>query len=109
VAGERVTVGAFGEAVAARFLSDHGLNIVARNVVVDGRGEIDLIADDRGRRVVVEVRTITGDADPIDAVRVAKRRRVRHLAGAVRAGRVDFVGVGLRPDHVLIHWVPGCG
>jgi Holliday junction resolvase-like predicted endonuclease len=73
--------------------------------VVDG-GEIDLIAYDHGQRVVVEVRTVTGGIDPIDAIGMAKRRRVRHLAGAAR---VDFVGVRLGTDDVLVHWVPGCG
>jgi putative endonuclease len=82
--------------------------VVARNLQV-GRGEIDLLAIDGRDRVVVEVRTITGDGDPIDAVDEFKRRQVRSLAGKVRATRVDFVGVGFRPDGVVIHWVPGCG
>jgi Holliday junction resolvase-like predicted endonuclease len=81
---------------------------VARNVDV-GRGEIDLIAVDHGQRVVVEVRTVTGEGDPIDAVGHSKRRRVRRLAGSIGAARVDFVGVRLGVDDVLVHWVPGCG
>jgi putative endonuclease len=92
--------------VASRFLSDHGLEIVARNVGV-GRGEVDLLAIDRGTRVVVEVRTVTGPGDPIDAVGPAKRRRVTVLAGRIGAGRVDFIGVGLAPAGVVVHWVPG--
>lgn len=106
-------MGALGETVAARFLRSHGLQVVARNVEIDRvdsiRGEIDLIATDDGARVVVEVRTVTAEGDPIDAVGAAKRHRVRALAGSVGASRVDFVGVRLGADDVLVHWVPGCG
>jgi putative endonuclease len=82
------------------------VQIAARNVQIE-RGEIDLIATDGREMVVIEVRTITAEGDPIDAVSPAKRRRV--LAGAVGASRVDFVGVRLGADDVLVHWVPGCG
>jgi putative endonuclease len=84
------------------------VQIAARNVEIE-RGEIDLIATDGREMVVIEVRTITAEGDPVDAVSPAKRRRVRALAGAVGASRVDFVGVRLGADDVLVHWVPGCG
>lgn len=71
------------------------------------RGEIDLLADDRGARVVIEVRTTRGAGDPIDAVNDSKRRRVRSLASQLGASRVDFLGVALRQDAVEFHWVPG--
>jgi putative endonuclease len=100
-------VGEIGEGIAARFLADHGLKVVARNVEVDG-GELDLLAVDHGTRVAVEVRTVTSGDDPIDAVGPMKRRRVRSLAARVRASRVDFLGVRLDGDGVTIHWVPGC-
>ncbi len=58
---------------------------------------------------MVEVRTVTRYGDPIDAVGQSKRRRVRQLAGAARGSRVDFVGVRIGVDDVLVHWVPGCG
>ena len=101
-------MGKLGERIAARFLTDHGLDVVAHNIEV-GRGELDLLALDGGVRVVVEVRTITGGADPIDAVGPGKRRRVRQLAGRLRAGRVDYVGIRIGGEDVVVHWVPGCG
>ena len=101
-------MGRAGELIAARFLEDHGLIVVAENVDVDG-GELDLLALDSGTRVVVEVRTITGAGDPVDAVDPAKRRRVRRLASRTGAGRVDFLGVRFGNDDVVVHWVPGCG
>ena len=97
-----------GEWIAARFLTEHGLDVIARNVEVD-EGELDLVARDRRARVVIEVRTVTTGGDPIDAVGESKRHRVRTLAGKVGASRVDFVGVGLGRDAVVVHWVPGCG
>ena len=97
-----------GERIAATFLTSHGLEVIGRNVEVGG-GEIDLLAMDRGRRIAVEVRAITADRDPIDAIGPGKRRRVTRLAGAVGAHRVDFVGVRIGPDDVVVHWVPGCG
>ncbi|HEU5112842.1 MAG TPA: YraN family protein [Acidimicrobiia bacterium] len=97
-----------GERIAAMFLTRHGLEIIGRNVEV-GRGEIDLLAMDRGRHVAVEVRATTADRDPIDAIGPQKRRRVTRLAGAVGAHRVDFLGVRIGSDDVVVHWVPGCG
>lgn len=80
--------------------------MVAANVPVD-RGEIDILALDRGEKVAIEVRTITGEGEPIDAADPAKRRTVHRLARHAGATRVDFVGVRLGPDAVVFHWVPG--
>ncbi|HWL50249.1 MAG TPA: YraN family protein [Acidimicrobiia bacterium] len=97
-----------GERIAAKFLTSHGLEVIGRNVDV-GRGELDLLALDQGERVVVEVRAVTSDRDPIDAIGPGKRRRVTRLAGAVGASRVDFLGVRIGAGDVVVHWVPGCG
>lgn len=97
-----------GERLAAVFLRRHGLSVLGRNLEVDG-GEIDLLADDGGRRVVVEVRTITGDHDPLAAYGPEKRRRVARLAGRVGADRVDLVAVRLTPSAAEVRWVRGAG
>ncbi len=81
------------------------MRVLATNIT-SPEGEIDLLMDDHGTRVVVEVRTVTGSGDPIDAVGRGKRERVSRLARRLRAGRVDFVGVAIRPDVLDIHWVP---
>lgn len=83
------------------------MTVVAANVEV-GRGELDLLAVDGMTRVAVEVRTTTGEGDPIDAVDPLKRRQVAMLSARIGAGRVDFVGVGIGPDGAVVHWVPGC-
>ncbi|HZD22680.1 MAG TPA: YraN family protein [Acidimicrobiia bacterium] len=95
-----------GERFAAGWLVERGLAIERRNVVVDD-GEIDIIARDGPTRVAVEVRTVTGPGDPIDAVDWSKRHRVSGLASSVGASRVDFVGIGFRDWGVEVHWVPG--
>jgi Holliday junction resolvase-like predicted endonuclease len=65
------------------------------------------VAEDRGQKVAIEVRTIRGGSEPIDAIDPAKRRKVRRLAHQTGASRVDFVGIRLESDAVVVHWVPG--
>lgn len=79
---------------------------MAANVVVPS-GEVDLLALDSGERVAVEVRTVTGGVDPIDAVDEQKRRHVSRIARSAGAGRIDFVGIRLDRSGVEVHWVPG--
>ena len=99
-------MGTAGERLAAWWLAEQGLTLLAQNVEVDG-GEIDLLMADGTRTVAVEVRAVTRDGDPIDAVDEAKRSHVRRLAGKTGVSRVDFVGVGFRPWGVEVHWLPG--
>lgn len=101
-------MGAAGEALAAWFLVEHGLDVVDTNIAV-GRGEVDILARDGSQQVVVEVRTRTAGGDPIDAADHEKRRQVRRLAAQIGARRVDFLGVRLASRHFEVHWVPGQG
>ena len=58
--GHRHHIAAWGEDVAARYVTSLGWRMVARNWVTD-IGEADIIAlDDEGWAVLVEVRTRTG-------------------------------------------------
>ena len=73
--------GQAAEALAAAYLQAHGLGILARNVRFRG-GEVDLIADDGGCIVFVEVRLrqdsrFGGAAASITA---AKQQRIRRAA-----------------------------
>lgn len=92
--------------MAAAFLARHGLLIVGRNVEVD-RGELDLLALDRDRRVVVEVRSVTGREDPLGAFGPAKASQVSRLARRVGALRIDLVAVHLDDDAAELRWVKG--
>lgn len=80
--------------------------IEARNLRA-ATGEVDIVARDGAARVVVEVRTISGPGDPIDAVDTKKRHRVRRLGAQMRADRTDFLGIAIRDGWVDVHWVPG--
>ena len=105
-------VGRYGEKVAARYLDDHGIEVVERNWRCR-YGEIDIVAHDRAadELIFVEVKTRrgTGYGHPAEAVTAVKLSRLRRLAGvwlrahAVRARgiRIDVVAVQLsagRPE-----------
>lgn len=92
--------------MAAAFLARHGIRIVGRNVDI-GRGELDLLALDGGRRVVVEVRSVTGREDPLGAFGYHKAAQVSRLAGRVGAHRVDLVAVHLDDEAAELRWVKG--
>ena len=68
---------------------------------------MDLIGFDGSEKVVVEVRSVTGPNDPIDAVGDAKRRQVISLSRKLGASRVDFLGIRFGDTHVDFHWIPG--
>ena len=52
---KRADVGAWGEAIAARYLAEHGFVIRERNWRA-GHGELDIVAERAGEIVFVEVR-----------------------------------------------------
>ena len=82
------------------------MRVSARNLVLED-GEIDIVARDGSQLVAVEVRTITGGGDPIDAIDGRKRLRVRRLGARIGASRVDFIGIAIGTDGIEVHWVPG--
>lgn len=108
------STGALGEDVACAHLRRAGLEVLARNWRVargDLRGELDVVALDRGAStlVVVEVKTRRhpGRGGPLGAVSPDKLRRLRRLAAAMlhdldlpptRHVRIDVIGVVLDDD-----------
>jgi len=92
-----------GEDEAARFLESHGLSLLARNVRVGG-GELDLVAEDGGTVVFVEVkwRRDASRGAPAEAVTPLKRRKLLSAArgwlaenpsSAPREVRFDVVAI----------------
>lgn len=100
----RQEVGVAGERLAAAFLARHGLEVVARNVSIDD-GEVDILALEAGQRVVVEVRSITGSGEPLDAYGQEKAAQVGRLARLLGADRVDLVALRLGEEAAEIRWV----
>ncbi len=106
----RPGLGRQAEALAAARLEAEGLRVVARNWRITGRegGEIDIVADDHGTCVFVEVRSRTGEGQghPLEAITPHKRAQVIRAARLflateqpVAAGyRFDVVAVTFWPD-----------
>ena len=114
-ARQRSALGAYGEALAARHLTEQGMVVLDRNWRCD-LGEIDLVLRDGRVLVVCEVKTRSSLAfgAPLEAVTERKAARLRRLAARWLADhdvhpeevRIDLVGVlvtgGTPPsvDHV---------
>jgi len=118
-AAERISLGRYGEALAARRLVDDGMVLLDRNWRCPA-GEIDLVLRDGDTLVVCEVKTrrTLAQGHPFEAVTPKKANRLRRLAAAwlsdhdVHAAdvRIDMVGI-VRPargDAVVEH-VRGIG
>ena len=96
------SLGAFGEAYAARHLAASGMVVLDRNWRC-AAGEIDLVLRDGRVLVVCEVKTRTSTAfgSPLEAVGASKAERLRRLAAAwldehhvhPPEVRIDLVGV----------------
>ena len=103
---ERAELGRWGEDLAARELKRRKYKIVERNVRV-GRGELDIVATDRGETVFVEVKTRRDQAfgGARAALTHTKARQLERLAQTYlrqhadrnAAYRVDVVAIDVDP------------
>lgn len=80
----RPALGRLGERLAREHLERAGYRVLASNFRCR-RGELDLVVADRAAIVFCEVKTrvaggMRGPAGPLDAIGLAKRRRLRLLA-----------------------------
>ncbi len=101
-ARQRSTLGAYGEALATRYLRETGMTVLDRNWRCE-LGEIDLVLREGSALVVCEVKTRSSLAfgAPIEAVTRQKAARLRRLAARWLAEhdlhppevRIDLVGV----------------
>ncbi|MEA3509875.1 MAG: YraN family protein [Actinomycetota bacterium] len=105
----RMSVGAVGELVAARFLERRRVVIVDRNVRV-GRDEIDLIVRIDDRLAAVEVKTGLGAGTrPWENFDDEKNDRIRRAVGVLSIRRIDLIAVVLTTDGAAVRWLPGVG
>jgi len=107
----RAVLGRRGEDVATAHLEHRGLVVLARNWRCR-EGELDLVAADRERLVVAEVKTRsgTGFGVPAEAVTAVKAARIRRLAQRWLAARHAAGGSGfaeVRFDVLAVLLVPG--
>jgi putative endonuclease len=100
-------LGAHGEGLAARWYTDRGYRILARNWR-GAAGELDLVLGQNGLVVFCEVKTRTSDAfgTGVEAVTATKQARLRRLAAAWLAANRTVVGPDppdVRFDVVAVH------
>jgi putative endonuclease len=93
------------EDLAAAFLQAAGFRIVARNWRRHGpdAGELDIVADDRGTCVFVEVRSRTGEdqGHPLEAITPHKQARVIRVARSYLAAETPAAS-GYRFDVIAV-------
>jgi putative endonuclease len=102
---DKPLLGQLGEALAVEYLKLRGYMVIERNYRAPS-GEIDIVADDHGVLVFVEVRTKTSEefGRPLETIGALKRMHVSRAAceylaerGVSRASvRFDAIGVLLR-------------
>lgn len=108
-AGERrlALLGRRGEDLAAEYLTNAGLVVLSRNWRCR-EGELDLVATDRERLIVCEVKTRsgTGYGEPSEGVTPTKAARIRRITAAwLRVHRVGWCEV--RFDILAVLCPPG--
>ena len=112
-------LGRQGEELAAAYLAQAGLTILARNWRC-AQGEIDIVAVDGEALVICEVKTRSGVTfgTPLEAVTRQKAYRLRRLAALYlrthqilyEQVRIDVIGVLRSPaGHFTIEHVRGLG
>lgn len=113
----RQALGRRGEAAARRFLEERGYRIVQANWRCT-LGEVDLIAEEGGDLVFIEVKTraSAGCGTPAEAVDRRKLERLRRVTEAYLAGegcdravRLDIVTVTVAGDRQDIEVIRGAG
>lgn len=109
MSGARHGLGKRGEDIAVAHLERQGYVIRQRNYRVPLLGEIDIVAEESGQLVFVEVRTRRGRSygTPEESITVAKKLRLVQLAMSYRQAhseaslpadeRIDVVAVELTP------------
>lgn len=106
--------GEAAEQEACRYLLTHGLQLITRNFRCR-RGEIDLVMQDRGCLVFVEVRfrRSPGYGGALESVTPDKQRRIITAAShflqtrrkwSGHACRFDVVGI-TGPEPAEVHWI----
>ena len=113
----RQNLGKAGEDLACRELARRGYAILARRYRTR-LGEIDIVADDHGTLVFVEVKTRADDrcGSPAEAVTRRKQRRLARMAadylarsrGRHRPCRFDVVAVRLGPAAPVVTRLSPC-
>ena len=104
----KMRLGHWGEALAEKYLTDHGVNVFVRNVRTS-YGELDLIGILEGLTVIFEVKTRRSGAFGFPEDAISKQKR-QHLTSASETyiqdhpdlpgeWRIDVVAIRLQNGH----------
>ena len=110
------TKGTAGEDLACRYLEKSGYKILERNKHYSKYCEIDIIAEQRGTIVFVEVKTRQTNAfgTPFEAITQTKLHHLKTgimnylTEHKVKKYRLDIVGITLKPELKIEH-IKGAG
>lgn len=106
-------LGSKGEDLAAEFLKEKGYRIVTKNFKTS-IGEIDIIAEDKGTLVFVEVKTRnnTSYGYPFEAVNYRKKEKIKKVAlcylkncKKVMPARFDVLSIEMDGDKAKIEHI----
>jgi len=103
------SLGQQGESLAAHWLEKRGYSLLARNWRVASLGEADIVAQEGGDVVVIEVKTRRGQAALDRALTALSPRKKATLLALAYAAHAQF-GVeeaGLRVDVVAVTFQEG--
>lgn len=105
---QRIKTGKWGETTALEYLREKGLNLVARNYR-SADGEIDLVMEQEGELVFVEVKTRSSRefGTPEEAVDDEKLAHIEAAAGWYLLDHADFAE-NWRVDVIAVIGTPGC-
>lgn len=95
-----ISTGNYGEDLAAEYLVSIGYKILERNLKLFC-GEIDILAEDHGTIIIIEVKTVRGSGwgSAAELVRRKKQQKLRLLAAAI--GK-EYPGKNIRIDVVSV-------
>lgn len=110
---DQQVIGKWGEQLATEYLISQGLSIIETNFLCKA-GEIDIIANENGVLVFVEVRVrntiVYGSA--LESITTSKQRKVRksaewYLQKIKYQGdcRIDAIGIDTSKEPIQIEWI----
>lgn len=99
--------GTNAESLAEKFLTEKGYKILEKNYYFE-RGEIDLIAEDSGIIVFVEVKSRSSEeyGEPEESITIGKRKQLRKVAEGYLYEK-NITNIEARFDVVSIKWQKG--
>ncbi len=103
----RKEIGIWGEGIAADWLTEHGCEVIARNIRTP-YGEIDIVARRGDVTLFVEVKTRTSDRMGLPEISVTPRKQ-QHMLAAAEYYAAEFEIDHWQIDVISIEGRPGAG